>query len=106
MTDKTKLAGWQAANNRPTDNAAAKYQKMKDKAKGQGVSWADASQQDLMAVIVAVTADGAAVLFSRTSDGGALVVRVLVDKESIPYYPSSASEIHDALKDILLAATS
>lgn len=106
MADKTKTAAWQAQNNKPTGSAAAKYQAMKDRARGDSLSWGDASPQDLMAAIVAVTGDGAAVLFSKTSDGGALVVRVLVDKESIPYYPSNASELAATLKEIFEAATS
>lgn len=62
------------------------------------VTWMDADPQMLLAAVAAVTEDGAALLFSRTSDGGALALTVLVDGAAHKLYPASVAELREALQ--------
>lgn len=64
-------------------------------------SWEDASADLLKGAVVSATQDGAAVLFSRTSDGGALSLQVLQDKETHKLYPATVEEIREALQLII-----
>lgn len=60
-------------------------------------SWSDAGAEDLKAAIVAATEDGAALLFSRTIDGGALSLQILSGAGRNKLYPASVAEINEAL---------
>lgn len=61
------------------------------------LSWRDADPEDLQGAIVAATEDGAAVLLSKTSDGGALVLHILTGTSRHKLYPASVAELHEAL---------
>lgn len=81
-----------------------KYGQVQAETRPGRISWEDASQEDVMAVIAAVTEDGAALLLSRTSDGGALVIRVITDRASTPFYPNSVGSLNDTLRTLLEVA--
>lgn len=57
------------------------------------LTWADADPQDLQDAIAAATEDGAAVLFSKTSDGGALHVQVWAGTERPKFYAADMATL-------------
>ena len=69
-----------------------------------GIRWADVDGPSIKNAIDAVTADGCAVVFSRTSDGGALVLTLLDGPEKVKHYPNSNIEAVAILQDWALAA--
>lgn len=82
----------------------SKYAKAKLSSSKGGLSWLEANAEQLLKTIAAVIEDGAAILLARTSDGGALVIRVVDDTGSHAWYPASEQEIHDDLAEIGKAA--
>lgn len=62
------------------------------------VSWEDADAALLKAALVSATEDGAALLLSKTSDGGALAIHVLHGTSRSKLYPASAQELKEALQ--------
>lgn len=63
------------------------------------LSWADCGAEDLLAAVAHVTEDGAALLLSKTSDGGALMVQVLVGVGDKPkFYAASMQELNELLE--------
>jgi hypothetical protein len=61
------------------------------------VQWADCSAEDLLDAVAAVTEDGAALLLSTTSDGGALSIHVLTGHGTHKLYPATQAELNAAL---------
>jgi hypothetical protein len=71
---------------------------MLDTRKGS-LTWADCGAEDLLAAVAHVTEDGAALLLARTSDGGALMVQVLVGAGDRPkFYAASMAELNELLE--------
>jgi hypothetical protein len=68
-----------------------------------GFGWTDANPLELLDAIAGVTGAGDAIVFSRTSDGGALVVSVLSGNDRRKFYPDSADAIGHALRQIAAA---
>lgn len=62
------------------------------------VEWDSIPNQILRDAICAVTSRGAAIMLSRTSDGGALSITVLDGSERIKEYPRDADECEQTLK--------
>lgn len=63
------------------------------------LSWSDCGAQDLLDAVAHVTEDGAALLLARTSDGGALMVQVLVGVGDRPkFYAASMAELNELLE--------
>lgn len=62
------------------------------------LTWEEADQGILKAAIVSATEDGAALLLSKTSDGGALAIHVLHGTSRSKLYPASAQELKEALQ--------
>jgi len=60
-------------------------------------SYAGCDNQLLRDALVAITDSGAAVLFGRTSDGGALTIQVYDGQERIREYPHTAEEAEGVL---------
>jgi len=54
----------------------------------------------LARVVELVTTDGDCIMFSRTSDGGALHIRVLSEGTVAKWYPSTNEELQDVLEGI------
>lgn len=83
-------------------SAVDKYRELQQRqAKARGaLTWGDAPAEDLRDMIACVTADGAAILLSVTSDGGALVVRTIVDKESVPFYAPDTASLNSLMSEV------
>lgn len=64
------------------------------------LTWMDCPSQELVEVAASVTEDGAALLLSKTSDGGALVLRVIVDRESVPFYAPDMAALNALLLEV------
>jgi hypothetical protein len=64
----------------------------------QTVEWDSVPNQLLRDAICAVTGRGAAIMLSRTSDGGALSITVLDGGERIKEYPRDADECEATLR--------
>lgn len=60
----------------------------------------DADSDDLRDTVASVTEDGAAVLLAKTSDGGALVLRVIADRESVPFYAPDMASLTQMMSDV------
>lgn len=68
------------------------------------ISWKDASPELLISAVAAATEDGAALLLSKTSDGGALSIHVLAGDSTHKLYPATTDELSEALQLILKIA--
>lgn len=62
------------------------------------VSFASADAELLQNAVDAVVEAGAALLLSRTSDGGALVLQVWATEARYKLYPATVTELDEALK--------
>lgn len=65
------------------------------------LSWRDASAELLREAIASATEDGAALLVSKTSDGGALTIHVLAGGTTHKLYPATEQELSEALQLIV-----
>lgn len=73
--------------------------------KGRGkLTWEDANPELLRAALAAATEDGAGLLLSKTSDGGALSIYVLTNGATHKLYPATAEELSEALQLIVKIA--
>lgn len=57
------------------------------------ISWSDIDSDIVSSLVVAVTAAGAAVMLSKTSDGGALAITVLDGDSKLKEYPRTETEV-------------
>jgi hypothetical protein len=64
------------------------------------VYWSDADATALRLAVDSITRAGAAVMFGRTSDGGALSICILDGDSKIKEYPHTAEEVADTLAAI------
>lgn len=100
MSDRlaTKVGG-RSSN---TPSAADKYRKMQREAASRrgALTWSDADSDDLRDTVASVTEDGAAVLLAKTSDGGALVLRVIADRESVPFYAPDMASLNEMMREV------
>jgi hypothetical protein len=69
----------------------------------EDTSWGSVSPQVLASVIEAVTATGALVSFSMTSDGGAMALLVIDDKDKERWYAHTGEEMTIMLGDLTAA---
>lgn len=104
LSDRLRDGKGAYRNLKPPTDAVSKYKALQQQNRPNTIDWTDAPHEDLMAAIVAVTGDGAAILLSRTSDGGALVIRVIDGNTSTPFYPSNAGALNEVLSMIVDAA--
>lgn len=70
-----------------------------------GTTWLDADAEMLRAAIASATEDGAGLLLSKTSDGGALSIYVLTGGATHKLYPASVEELNEALQLIVKIAS-
>lgn len=87
-------------------NGKDKWASRLETEKAGKLSWMDAGAEDLLAAVVAVTGDGAALLLSYTSDRGALAIHVLTDNGTHKLYPTRMEELTEALLLITEIASS
>lgn len=82
-----------------SSGAASKYAEAMKELRGRSLSWADVGPEELQDAIAHVTEDGAALLFSKTSDGGALMIQALNGAGNKPkFYAVSLGEAHALLE--------
>lgn len=65
--------------------------------KGSSITWADIPNQLIRDALVSVCDNGASIMFSRTSDGGALGVRVFDGDQILKEYPHTVEEAAQVL---------
>lgn len=82
----------------------SKYQGAKTGHSLSALRIGQAGGDTLSACVDAVIAAGDAILFGRTSDGGALSLRVLSDGVTECWYPTDASELLEVLEAITAIA--
>jgi hypothetical protein len=70
-----------------------------------GLSFCQVAGDTLRDTVAAVVSNGDAILFGRTSDGGALSVRVLSDGSVDVWYPTDASELQELLDGLRTVAS-
>jgi len=73
----------------------------RSKRQRQQLSWASAPVQTMRSFIGIATDNGAAVLFGRTMDGGALMVQVLNGNDRYKEYITTYADIVPVLADII-----
>jgi len=61
------------------------------------VSWADIDSDTIAELVRVVTASSAAIMFGRTSDGGAMSLCILDQSEKIKEYPRTSTEVESLL---------
>lgn len=83
--------------------AGSKYQTRR--AGTTTIRWAQVDGPTLKSAIDAITADGAAILFSRTSDGGALVAQVYDGPNKDKQFFKEPTDAVTQLQDWALAAS-
>lgn len=84
----------------PGDFLAKLSESLGEQASAPSVSWKDVDQDDLMAGLVAATEGGAALLFSKTSDGGALTLIIYSGKRKRVAYLSSVERATEMLQHL------
>lgn len=100
MSDR--LAAKLGPRSSSTPSAAAKYKQMQKEAASRrgALTWTDADAEDLRDTVASVTEDGAAVLLAKTSDGGALVLRIIADRESVPFYAPDMASLNEMMREV------
>lgn len=100
MSDPTK--GMKYTPGSKPSSAVEKYKQLQRQvnvSKGS-LTWSDCPEEELRDMIASVTEDGAAILLAKTSDGGALVVRCIVDKESVPFYAPDTASLNLLMQEV------
>lgn len=64
------------------------------------ISWSSCDARVLQAAVAAVTEDGAALLFSKTSDGGALALQILDGTSKYKHYLADSVALDDLLREL------
>lgn len=82
--------------------AVSKYAALSEGAASGDISWADVSGPLIKQALAAATDDGCALIFSKTSDGGALSLTVLAGKERSKLY-AKTTDIAESLLHELIA---
>lgn len=78
-------------------NGSDKYSARLQSENRGNCTWLDADPQCLLDAVASVVADGAALLLSKTSDGGALVIQVWTGTQRHKLYPATSTELNMAL---------
>jgi len=91
------------AQNRAASTAKSKYAKLKmqaqPKAKAPGLLGVPSER--VLQAIAKVMGNGDAIMFSRTSDGGAVCIVLLEDKERTKLYATTQTEMEAIVEAIL-----
>lgn len=84
----------------PATAAGRDYGAAGGELRGGLVSYGDADPEGLRDCIESVTLAGDAVLFARTSDGGALSVRILSSGRTFMHYPTTSEGLNELLTEL------
>jgi hypothetical protein len=88
----------------PARKEASKWGRVGPTKDRDPIHWSSCDARVLQAAIVAATEDGAAVLLSKTSDGGALALQILSGSARYKYYASNTVELDDLLREMTATA--
>jgi hypothetical protein len=86
-------------SNSPTQSAS-RYAGLRAVNRTGALSFGQVAGDTLRECVTTVVAAGDAILFGRTSDGGALSVRILSNGVTECWYPSDASELQELLEAV------
>jgi hypothetical protein len=86
--------------------AVSKYARLSERDAGVPITWEDVDGRLIKAALVAATEDGAALIFSKTSDGGALSITVLAGAARDKLYAKSVEAAEATLREIATLASS
>lgn len=92
------------AKNGHTNPAASKYAGLSDDASGVEASWEEVDGRVIKAAIVAATDDGCALIFGKTSDGGALSFTLLHTGAPLKKWPKTGQQAESVLQEVLARA--
>jgi ribosomal protein L31 len=92
-------------NGYPVTSGSGKMTRYARRRADSGVRWKDVEPAAIGECVQAVCAVGDAVLFSSTSDGGAIVITVCSGEHRFKYYATSKAEAEAHLADIENTAT-
>lgn len=82
----------------PPRTAKDRWKDLRTKTDLEPIKWSSCDPRALQAAIVSATEDGAALLFSKTSDGGALALQVLSGTARYKYYAADTEDLDDLLR--------
>lgn len=83
-----------------TTSGSGKWTKYQANGKPKDADWSKVDVELLVAAIVSVTGEGAALLLSRTRDGGALCLTLCDGDDRLKLYASTREEMNDHLRGI------
>lgn len=83
-----------------SSTGSSPYESLAGAGSSGNLSWAQVEPALLRQAIAVVVGRGDAVVVSSTSDGGALSLRVLSDKQVHKWYPASMDELHALLREL------
>lgn len=86
--------------------AISKYAGLSQGSDGGEVSWEEVDGRLIKAAIVAASEDGCAIIFSKTSDGGALSLTLLAGNDRHKKYGKSASLTESILHEVIALSSS
>lgn len=82
-------------------SAANLYAGLKRSGGDNGVSFGQVDGSVLRDCVERVTANGDAILFGRTTDGGALSIQILSSGETSKFYVTDVSELFELLEGLI-----
>jgi len=95
----------QATGNGKGNGVASVYAALSSASVDRSVSYSQIEGSALRECITRVTERGDAILFGRTSDGGALSIQVLTGGKAEKFYVSDGSELIELITGIIDALT-
>jgi len=98
--------GKQYGKDATSNPAVSKYSRLAGDTGGGEVSWEEVDGRLIKAAIAAATADGCAVIFSKTQDGGALSLTLLAGTERHKKYGKSGELMESVLQELIATANS
>jgi hypothetical protein len=84
--------------------AVSKYARLSEDNASGAVSWEEVDGRLIKAALVAATEDGCALIFSKTSDGGALSITVLAGADRHKKYAKSSELAESVLHEVIALA--
>lgn len=84
-----------------TENpAVSKYARLAERNAAASISWEEVDGRAIKAALVAATEDGCALIFSKTSDGGALSLTILAGATRNKLYAKTAGQAESQLLEL------
>jgi hypothetical protein len=93
----------QATGRKSANGGASLYASLNGKSSDRSLSYSQVSGSLLSECVARVTDRGDAVLFGRTTDGGALSVHILAGGAATKFYVTDASELMELLQGLIAA---